>query len=150
MGSGNPVVLVVEDDELIRMVAVDLVESAGYQAHEAPNADKAVQILKTKDDIDLVFTDVQMPGRMDGIRLSHYIRDRWPPVKIIVASGSDHVEESMLPDGSRFFPKPYNCQAIIEEMARMLSHSGMTAELKTTASAGHRPSAGRGRPSATS
>lgn len=87
MKNGRAVVLVVDDSALIRMGAVDLVQCAGYEALEAQDADEAIRILESRDDIDLVFTDVQMPGTMDGIKLAHYIRNRWPPVKLIVASG---------------------------------------------------------------
>jgi CheY-like chemotaxis protein len=121
MKNGRQVVLIVEDDALIRMSAVDLVLSAGYEALEAVDADEAIHILELRDDIDLVFTDVQMPGTMDGIKLSHYIRDRWPPVKLIVASGAAILEESMLPEGSRFFTKPYDELTITETMAHLLS-----------------------------
>lgn len=121
MNNGTAVVLVVEDDALIRMGAVDLVLSAGYEALEARDADEAIRILESRSDIDLVFTDVQMPGTMDGIKLSHYIRERWPPVKIVVASGMAILEESSLPEGSQFFSKPYNDHAIADTMARMLA-----------------------------
>lgn len=121
MNNGKAVVLVVEDSILIRMGAVDLVLSAGYEALEARDADEAIRILESRSDIDLVFTDVQMPGTMDGIKLARYIRDRWPPVKLIVASGTAILEESSLPEGSRFFPKPYNDHAIADAMAIMLS-----------------------------
>ncbi|ACM35851.1 MULTISPECIES: response regulator [Rhizobium/Agrobacterium group] len=120
MKNGRPVILVVEDSPLIRMGAIDLVISAGYEALEAGDADEAIRILESRDDIDLVFTDVQMPGTMDGIKLSHYIRDRWPPVKLIVASGAAILEESMLPGGSRFFSKPYDELTITEAMAQLL------------------------------
>ncbi|WP_429924721.1 response regulator [Agrobacterium vitis] len=120
MKNGRPVILVVEDSPLIRMGAIDLVKSAGYEALEAGDADEAIRILESRDDIDLVFTDVQMPGTMDGIKLSHYIRDRWPPVKLIIASGAAILEESMLPGGSRFFSKPYDELTIIEAMAQLL------------------------------
>ncbi len=120
MNNGKAVVLIVEDSPIIRMSAVDLVLTAGYEALEAGDADEAIRILELRDDIDLVFTDVQMPGTMDGIKLSHYIRDRWPPVKLIVASGADIVEESMLPGGSRFFSKPYDELTITEAMAHLL------------------------------
>lgn len=122
MHNGKAVVLVVEDSTIIRMGAVDLVLSAGYEALEANDADEAIRILESRSDIDLVFTDVQMPGTMDGIKLSHYIRDRWPPVKLIVASGKEILEESSLPEGSWFFSKPYSDHAIADAMARMLSN----------------------------
>jgi CheY-like chemotaxis protein len=75
MFNGKAVILVVEDSALIRMSAVDLVLSAGYEALEARDADEAIGILEARADIDLVFTDVQMPGTMEGIKLAHYIRD---------------------------------------------------------------------------
>jgi len=120
MNNGKAVVLIVEDSIIIRMGAVDLVKSAGYEALEASDADGAISILEQRDDIDLVFTDVQMPGTMDGIKLSHFIHNRWPPVKLIVASANTILEESSLPDGSKFLPKPYDEHTIIEAMASML------------------------------
>ena len=122
MKNGRAGVLVVEDSVLIRMGAVDLVQTAGYEALEAKDADEAIRILESRDDIDLVFTDVQMPGTMDGIKLAHYIRDRWPPVKLIVASGMAILEESGLPTGSRYFSKPYADHAITDAMAHLLSN----------------------------
>ncbi|UFW79078.1 response regulator [Rhizobium sp. SU303] len=121
MKYGKAVVLVVEDSTIIRMSAVDLVLSARYEALEACDADKAIGILQSREDVDLVFTDVQMPGTMDGIKLSHYINDRWPPVRLIVASGAAILEESNLPTGSRFFSKPYDSHAIADAMAHLLS-----------------------------
>ncbi|MGO7985042.1 response regulator [Rhizobium leguminosarum] len=126
MKNGKAVVLVVEDSTLIRMSAVDLVFSAGYEALEACDADEAIRILEARNDIDLVFTDVQMPGTMDGIKLSHYIRDRWPPVRLIVASGAAILEESDLPTGSRAFSKPYDNHAITDAMAHLLSIGNTT------------------------
>lgn len=120
MSHRKAVVLVVEDNPLIRMCAVDLVLAAGFEALEAGDADEAIRILEARADIHLVFTDVTMPGSMDGIKLTHYIRDRWPPVKLIVASGKTIVEESDLPTGARFFFKPYDHTAIVEAMTRML------------------------------
>ncbi|RWX10336.1 response regulator [Rhizobium leguminosarum] len=126
MKYGKAVVLVVEDSTIIRMSAVDLVFSAGYEALEACDADEAIRILESRNDIDLVFTDVQMPGTMDGIKLSHYIRDRWPPVRLIVASGEAILEESNLPTASRFFSKPYDNHAITDAMAHLLSIGNST------------------------
>ena len=121
MKNGRAVVLVVEDSALIRMGAVELVQSAGYEALEAQDADEAIRILESRDDIDLVFTDVQMPGTMDEIRLAHYIRNRWPPVKLIVASGQAILEERSLPTGSHYFAKPYADHAVTDAMARLLA-----------------------------
>jgi len=124
MNKGKGVILVVEDSTIIRMGAVDLVVSAGYEALEACDADEAIRILESRDDIDLVFTDVQMPGTMDGIKLTHYIRERWPPVKLLVASGNAILEEGSLPTGSGFFSKPYDEHAIFDAIARLLASDG--------------------------
>jgi len=112
---------VVEDDALIRLAALDIVSDAGFEAVDARNADEAIQILEARPDISLVFTDIEMPGTMDGIKLVHYIRDRWPPIHLIVASGRAIVVESELPAGARFFSKPYDHHAIANEIKRALS-----------------------------
>ena len=120
----KPVILVVEDDGLLRFGAVSLVEAAGYVALQAGNANEAIRILEGRPDIQLVLTDIRMPGTMDGIKLAHYIRERWPPIKLIVVSGEDIIEESLLPEGSRFFSKPYNEHRLVEAMQHMLSSFG--------------------------
>lgn len=122
MKNGKAVVLVVEDSAIIRMAALELVMSAGYEALHASDADEAIRILEARDDIDLVFTDVQMPGTMDGIKLSHYVRNCWPPIQLIVVSGATVVEESSLPAGSTFFSKPYHEHVIADAMASLLGH----------------------------
>jgi CheY-like chemotaxis protein len=82
-----PVVLVVEDEMVLRMRAVDIVEDAGFMSIEAVSADEAVQILESRDDISLLFADIQMPGSMDGLKLAHAVHTRWPHIKIILVSG---------------------------------------------------------------
>ena len=114
------VVLVVEDHPLIRLSALDLVSSAGFDGIGVNSADEAIAILEGRGDIRLVFTDVEMPGTMDGLKLAHYIRDRWPPVQLIVASGKAILEEKQLPHGSKFFPKPYDDDSIVQEITRMM------------------------------
>src|ERR1700689_5683081 len=89
-------VLVVEDEHLIRMDTVSSLEAQGFIVHEAGNAAEAVRCLELHDEIRLIFTDVHMPGSMDGVALAHYVRDRWPPVKIIVPSGYAKVCEGAL------------------------------------------------------
>src|SRR6266436_7505798 len=105
--SKRPVVLIVEDEFLLRMNAVDMIEAAGFEAVEAANADEAIEILESRRDIGVVFTDIQMPGSMDGLKLARAVRGRWPPIKIIATSGHAHVSEIELPEGGRFLPKPY-------------------------------------------
>ena len=107
LGEERTVVLVVEDDFLIREYAVEVINEAGFEAIEAANADEAIRILESRSDIRIVFTDVHMPGSIDGLKLAHAIRDRWPPIKLIVTSGQMNVPESALPAGGRFFSKPY-------------------------------------------
>ncbi len=116
----DAVVLVVEDNPLILMSALDLVTTAGFEGVGAASADEAIGILEARADIRLVFTDVEMPGTIDGVKLAHYIRERWPPIHLIVASGRAVLEESQLPAGSRFFSKPYDDNSIVAAMTKML------------------------------
>jgi CheY-like chemotaxis protein len=104
----RPVVLVVEDDYLLRLDAADMIKAAGFEVIEAANADEAIVILESRNDVAVVFTDIQMPGSMDGLRLARAVRGRWPPIKIITTSGQRIIEELDLPEGGRFLPKPYN------------------------------------------
>src|SRR4051812_19102310 len=103
----RPVVLVVEDELFIRLNAIDMVEGAGFEAIVASDADEAISILESRNDIRAVFTDVHMPGSMDGLRLARIVRNRWPPVALVVTSGRTNVLETDLPTGGRFVPKPY-------------------------------------------
>src|SRR5271170_2481631 len=102
--SNRPVVLVVEDELLLRMQAVEMIAAAGFEVVEAGNADQAIEILETRRDITVVFTDIQMPGSMDGLKLARAVRGRWPPIKIIVTSGFGLRDEKLLPEGSKFIP----------------------------------------------
>jgi CheY-like chemotaxis protein len=104
----RPVVLIVEDEFLLRMDAVDMIKDAGFEVVEAANADQAIEILEARLDITVVFTDIQMPGSMDGLRLAQAVRGRWPPIKIVATSGRVNVREKDLPEGGRFLPKPYS------------------------------------------
>jgi CheY-like chemotaxis protein len=106
--SKRPVVLIVEDELLLRMDAVDMVGAAGFEVIEAGTADEAIEILEARPDISVVFTDIQIPGSMDGLKLARAIRGRWPPIKIVATSGRLNVRETDLPEGGRFVPKPYS------------------------------------------
>ena len=111
-----PVVLVVEDEPLLRMFAVDLIEEACFSVVEAATADEAVQLLETRLDIRIVFTDIDMPGSMDGLKLAAAIRDRWPPIEIIITSGAVMNAAAALPDRAVFFPKPYDHGRLISTL----------------------------------
>jgi len=121
MPSARAVVLVVEDEGVVRMGAVDLIQRAGLEAIEAASADEAITILEARRDIHLVFTDIEMPGTMDGIKLAHYIRERWPPIKLIVASGRSIVEQSSLPEGASFFSKPYRDDDLVQSIIKLVA-----------------------------
>ena len=104
----RPVVLIVEDEFLLRMNAAEMIGDAGFNVVEAGNADEAIAILEARPDIRVVFTDIQMPGSMDGLKLAQFVRGRWPPIKIVATSGLVGVRETDLPEGGRFLPKPYS------------------------------------------
>jgi CheY-like chemotaxis protein len=107
-------VLVVEDDELIRLNAVDLIECAGFEVVEAKDADEAIGILLARADIAVVFTDIDMPGSMDGLKLAAAVRNRWPPIEIIITSGKVNPAPQSLPARSRFLAKPYSGERLVE------------------------------------
>ena len=106
------VVLIVEDEALVRMPAVDTIEEAGFEILKATNADEAILLLKARLDITVVFTDIEMPGSMNGLRLAEAVRDRWPPVKIIATSGHYVVRDGDLPSGGLFLAQPYSLSQI--------------------------------------
>jgi CheY-like chemotaxis protein len=115
----KPVVLIVEDEPLLRMLAVDLVEEAGFEAVEAAGATEAIVILETRADIRIVFSDIDMPGGMDGMRLAACIRDRWPPIDIVLTSGMLREKDVDLPPRGVFFAKPYNMEAVVATLRAM-------------------------------
>jgi two-component sensor histidine kinase/CheY-like chemotaxis protein len=115
-----PKVLVVEDEMVLRMRAADIVEDAGLCAVEAVNADEAIAILESRSDIALLFTDIQMPGSMDGLKLAHAVHTRWPAIKIILVSGQVKPSEAERPTDSRFFGKPLGDAHMIAELQAMV------------------------------
>ena len=113
-------VLVVEDEMLLRMRAVDIVEDAGFRAVEAVNADDALAILESRSDISMLFSDIQMPGSIDGLKLAHAVYSRWPHIKIILVSGQVKLSELEKPANSRFFGKPIDVKQMIVELQEMM------------------------------
>jgi two-component system, response regulator PdtaR len=116
MGNSPPpcVVIVVEDEALIRMAAVYALEDAEFAVLEAGNADEAIEILTHEAaSIHVVFTDVRMPGTMDGIQLAHHVRQHWPHIGLIAASGHARRMAGRLPHGSRFVAKPYDLDDVV-------------------------------------
>jgi CheY-like chemotaxis protein len=115
------VVLVVEDEPVLMIYAVGIVEDAGFDAVEAYSADEAVEILETRLDIRIVFTDIEMPGSMDGIRLAALIRGRWPPIELILTSGRTKMRDEDMPARGRFFAKPYRPAEIAQALRQLAS-----------------------------
>jgi two-component system, response regulator PdtaR len=107
------VVLIVEDEFLLRINAVEMIEEAGFDVVDAGNADEAIAILENRSDIRVIFTDIQMPGSMDGLKLAAAVRGRWPPIKIIATSGQYLIREGDLPEGGVFLSKPYTSDSIL-------------------------------------
>jgi CheY-like chemotaxis protein len=98
-----------------------MIEAAGFDIVEAANADEAMKILEVRLDITVVFTDIQMPGSMDGLKLAAAIRGRWPPIKIVATSGIVDVRKVDLPEGGRFLPKPYSSAEIVGTLRELTS-----------------------------
>jgi CheY-like chemotaxis protein len=119
MKIGRPVILVVEDEVLVRMLVVSVAENAGFEALWAATADEAIGILESRSDIRLVFTDVNMPGSMNGLRLAHAIRGRWPPVELLVTSALGNITAEDLPERGRFLAKPYNVATLSRVFQQM-------------------------------
>jgi len=101
---------------LLRIHAAILVEDAGFEAIEAGDADEAVAILASRPDIRIVFTDINMPGSMDGLGLAFAIRDRWPPIDLILTSGQATIANEDIPERGLFFAKPYDAREIVRAM----------------------------------
>jgi two-component system, response regulator PdtaR len=117
-------ILVVENEALVRLELAERLAGSGLTVLVASNADEAIELLDAHPEIEVVFTDVRMPGSMDGIRLAHHVRGRWPPVKIIVASGMAGAHLRDLPGGSLFLSKPYAPEALADALAQLMMGSG--------------------------
>lgn len=114
----EPIALVVDDEPLILMDTADIISEAGYQVVEATSADEAFAFLERHPSLELVFTDVQMPGRMDGLMLAKAISERWPHISTIVASGAVRPGND-LPPGVRFINKPFSALLVYETIRQI-------------------------------
>ncbi len=113
-------VLVVEDEILIRMSSVDMIRDFGFGVVEASNAAEAVSVLESVPDITAVFTDIQMPGEMDGLLLAATVRDRWPPLALLITSGKVRPPADGMPTGARFIAKPYSSLQLKENLQSLM------------------------------
>ncbi len=119
-GDETATILVVEDEALVRMIGADMIEDAGFHVLQAASADEAIEILEHATNVKLIFTDVDMPGSMDGIALATLVHKRWPDVRLLLTSGHRNVIEKDLPDDGRFVPKPYTSAGVIDEIKDLL------------------------------
>lgn len=116
----SPLVLVVEDEILVRLTAAAGLEDAGFTVIEADDAAQAIEILNSRDGICAVFTDVNMPGSLDGVDLAQLVHDRWPDVRILVTTGGADLSGG-LPDGAEFVPKPYHAEQVAARLRRSIA-----------------------------
>ncbi len=108
------IILVVEDDPLLSLDISDALEGESYDVIAVANADEAIKVLESRNDIPTIFTDIDLPGSMDGLKLAAAVRDRWPPVHIIVTTGMRAPHRDQMPANSMFIAKPYRSAEIIE------------------------------------
>jgi CheY-like chemotaxis protein len=120
MGQPKPVILVVEDDELLRLHAAGLLEENGFGVVEAENADAALKLLETRDDVRLLFTDIQMPGSCNGMELARQVHARWPRILLVITSGQIKPAEAEIPDHGHFIGKPYRAKDLLGEVNDMM------------------------------
>ena len=117
----RPVVLLVEDEPLVRMFGADVLEEAGFEVVEAVDGDEALEVLKARPDIRVLFTDVNMPGSLDGLDLARVVHERRPDIKLLIASGQVRLSDDEIPDAGRFLPKPYGPEAIVRHVRELMS-----------------------------
>ena len=113
------VVLLVEDESLMRMMAADLLSDEGYRILEAANADEALSLLDLHPDVRVLFTDVDMPGTLDGFALARIVDMRWPGIGIIATSDKASPGRGDLPSKARFIQKPYASLTLLREIAAL-------------------------------
>ncbi len=117
-----PAVIVAEDEELIRMMATDMLTDAGFAVIEAGHAEEALAILEAQAaDIHVLFTDIHMPGAMDGLKLAHHASSHWPWIGLLIASGDVTPKTADMPAGSKFLAKPYNPDHVIAHAWDMIA-----------------------------
>ncbi len=112
-------IMIVEDEPLIRFNLVDFFEDAGFAVFEAEHAEAAIAVLRGDATIRVVITDVDMPGSMDGLKLAHYIRDRYPPTMLFVTSGAVRLTAEDMPADTYFLPKPFDPHGLLQTIERL-------------------------------
>ncbi len=117
---GSPVVLIVEDEPLVRMTNLDILHEAGFRVLDANDADEAFEILKRRDDVRVVLTDVDMPGSMNGFEFARLVSQGWPEVGVLVISGKMRPAQGDLPPRSGFLPKPYDPETLVNALRNVV------------------------------
>ena len=120
----KPAILVVDDEELLRLNAADLLEESGYAVIEAASAEDALRTLEIRPDVRLLFTDIQMPGAIDGLELARLVHERWPHIRLVMTSGQKQPSRAEIPDKGRFIAKPYRAGELLGQVNSMLTRSG--------------------------
>ena len=123
----TPLVLVVDDEALLRWHAADLLSSAGYRVVEADDAATALRILEDRPDVKLLFTDIQMPGALDGLGLARKVHERWPDVLLLVTSGGMRVGNGDIPDHGRFVAKPYAEVELLHQVGGLMGETSRSS-----------------------
>ena len=118
--AAQPLVLVVEDEELLRLYAADLLEAHGFAVLKAENADEALKVLEQRNDVRLLFTDIQMPGALDGMDLARQVHIRWPHVLLVITSGQTAPTRAEIPDDGRFIAKPYRASDLLGQVDNLI------------------------------
>ena len=124
LSSDKPTVLVVEDDALVRMHGIDILEDAGFTVLEADSADQALALLAEHDDVHLLFSDIDMPGSMNGVELARLVHARWPLIGLLLTSGHHNIDEKSLPDHGRFVRKPWTQERLLTTIQATLEARG--------------------------
>ncbi|OJY51507.1 MAG: hypothetical protein BGP17_13760 [Sphingomonas sp. 67-41] len=120
MDHGAMTILVVEDDVLIRMHGVDILGDGGFHVLEAANADDALVILSNGADVQLLFSDIDMPGSMDGLNLARVVCERWPSIHLLLTSGQHGLQDGDVPGAARFVRKPWSSQGLLDRVRDMV------------------------------
>ena len=118
--ASRAVILLVEDEPMVRLVGADLLEDAGFEVVEAADGDEALSILETRPDVRVLFTDINMPGSLDGLELARVVHERWPQVQLLVTSGRFQLRSDDIPNNGQFVAKPYEPAAVVRKLRAML------------------------------
>lgn len=116
-----PIVLIVEDEDLVRMHGVAMLEDAGFLVIEAADADEALAILNRPESVHLLFSDIDMPGSMDGLDLARLVHERWPHIRLLLTSGFYQIDVANLPDAGVFVRKPWEKNGMVDRVRELLA-----------------------------